>query len=415
MLLNDRLIHDVLEAWETDQQHPSRGRSDKPIPSHQEFATLLDTMFRASLLQEEGKAISTSVAWISQKDFETLEVGRMRQTKLTLEFDNPIAFEAHNLAKLNGIVNGKTGTLLACYVDGAAFLWGICYFKRGLTPIGQIPASTNETRHFSPDCPTVTINGVGAVRITRGNSVIGRIEGGRFMRAQATVFTSFMLGQYLYQLVGIEVDIASRKFKNNDDADIAKSFIGGLEFIVEVLSQRREGATLIFVPSELRGRAHEEAESAWKVQGSLEIDQLQRASLNFDQLVHQRKDISNALFRLDVDQALRHRLRSLVDLAGIDGALLLTPEFEVVGFGMKLKSPKWTGDVQHGPLIQEVETNHLDFSKLGTRHNSALNFVGSVAGSVAFVASADGPIRALVRSTEDKIWYWPDCRVSMFA
>lgn len=83
---------------------------------------------------------------------------------------------------------------------------------------------------------------------------------------------------------------------------------------------------------------------------------------------------------------------------------------------MKLKSPKWEQDVQHGPVIQPVEKQQqLDFSRLGTRHNSALNFVGSIEGAVAFVASSDGPIRALVKSTEEKVWYWPDCRVSMFA
>jgi hypothetical protein len=224
-----------------------------------------------------------------------------------------------------------------------------------------------------------------------------------------------MLGQYLYPLIGIDVDITSRKFKNEDDGSAARSFFNCLEYIVEVLSQRRSGATIIFVPPVSYDRALDEAESAWKVRGSLEIDQLQLAGLNFDRLVQNGKSISNSLFRLDIDQALRHRLRSLVDLSGIDGALLLTPSFEVIGFGMKLKSKKWVGEVRHGPLIQDVEKQELDFSRLGTRHNSALNFVGSIDGAVAFVASSDGPIRALVRSAENKIWYWPDCRVTMFA
>jgi hypothetical protein len=332
-----------------------------------------------------------------------------------MEFAKPIAFEAHNLAKLSGIVNGKTGSLLACMLDGGAYLWGMCYFKRGAAVIGEVPASTEETRHFSPDCPTITISGTGALQITRGNSVIGRIEGGRFMRSQATVFTSFMLGQYLYPLVGVEADAVTRQFKSDAEADRAKSFLVCLEYIVEVLSQRNAGATIILVPPTFIDRALDEADTAWGVVGSLEINLLQSARLNFDRLIHQHRHISNALFRLDVDQSLRYRLRSLVDLSRVDGALLLTPTFDVIGFGMKLKSQKWIGGVQHGPLIQDVESEHLDFSKLGTRHNSALNFVGSLPGSVAFVASSDGPIRALVRSSVDKICYWPDCRVSMFA
>lgn len=415
MLLNNQLTLDVLAAWIDDQKHPHRGRVEKPIPSEQDFAVLLDTIFKASLLYEEGKPVSTSVTWVSRDDFEKHEIGRMRETRLTLEFDEPIAFEAHHLAKLSRIVNGKTGTLLACHMEASTYIWGVCYFMGRAGPIGEIPASSMEARHFSPDYPTVTVTGVGSMQITRSGSVIGRVEGGKFLQAQAEVFTSYMLGQYLYRLIGIEVDFNSRSFKSHEDYDAATSFLNCVDFIVEVLSQRRTGATVIFIPPSLKERALEETDTAWKVHGSLEIDLLQRARLNFQKMAEKSKDMTGVLFRLQIDQALRHRLRSLVDLAGIDGAVLLTPSFEVIGFGVKLKSPKWERDVQHGPLIQPVEKQQLDFSRLGTRHNSALNFVGSIEGAVAFVASSDGPIRALVKSTEEKIWYWPDCRVSMFA
>ena len=133
-------------------------------------------------------------------------------------------------------------------------------------------------------------------------------------------------------------------------------------------------------------------------------------------MTRESTETSGHMFRLKIDQALRCRLRSLVDLAGIDGALLMTPSFDVIGFGMKLTAPKWDKkDVLHGPVAQDIEKQQLDFSRLGTRHNSALDFVGNIVGAVAFVASSDGPIRALVRSTEEKVWYWPDCRVTMFA
>jgi hypothetical protein len=415
MLLNNQLALDVLAAWASDQNHPHRGRSNKPIPSEQDLAILLDTMFRASLLHEEGKPVSTSVTWVSRSDFENYEIGRMRESRLTLEFDEPIDFEAHNLAKLSGIVNGKTGTLLVCRRESSAHIWGICYFMRETGSIGEIPAIAMEVRHFSPDYPTVTVTGVGSMQITRGGTVVGWVEGGEFLQAQPTVLTSHMLGQYLYRLIGIEVDLSSRSFKSPEDADAARTFFDCVEFIIEVLSQRRTGATVIIVPPRQRDHALAETDTAWKVHGSLEIDRLQSARLVYLKQAQERKCNFGALFRLKIDQALRHRLRSLVDLAGIDGAVLLLPSFEVIGFGMKLKSPKWGKDVQHGPVAQFVDNQKLDFLRLGTRHNAALNFVGSIEGAVAFIASSDGPIRALVRSTEEKIWYWPDCRVSMFA
>lgn len=415
MLIDGQLVLEVLTAWVEDQSHPYRDRSKKPIPSEKDFSILLDTMFIASLLREEGQPVSTSVTWVSPADFDNHEIGRMRESRLTLEFDAPISFEAHNLAKLNGIVDGKTGTLLVYRTElGAYNIWGICYFMRGTGPIGNIPAAPTEVRHLSPDYPTVAITGVGSVQITRSGSVIGRIEGGKFLKAHATVLASYKLGQYLYQLIGIETDLENRRFKNHDDADAATSFLKCVEFIIEVLSQRRMGATIIFVPPSLMERVRTETDTAWKVHGSIEVEKLQRASLHYQKKADESENIASLLFRLKIDQALRYRLRSIVDLAGIDGALLLTPSFEVIGFGMKLKSPKWEKDIQHGHVAQSAERQELDFSRLGTRHNSALNFVGSIEGAVAFVASSDGPIRALVRSTEEKVWYWPDCRVSMF-
>ncbi len=64
MLLNNQLALDVLSAWTDDQNHPHRGRYKKPIPSEKDLAVLLDTMFMASLLHEEGKPVSTSVRQI---------------------------------------------------------------------------------------------------------------------------------------------------------------------------------------------------------------------------------------------------------------------------------------------------------------------------------------------------------------
>ncbi len=231
-----------------------RGRADKPIPNEQDFYELLDTVFQASLLHEEGKSVLISVTWVSRNDFEVNEVGRLRQSRLTLEFDAPIDFESHNLAKLNGIVSGKTSTLLVCRKGANAYIWGVCYFMGKTGALGEIPASSMEARHFSPDYPTVTITGVGSMQITRGGSVIGRIEGGKFLRAQATVLTSYMLGQYLYRLIGIDVDLASNRFKNDEDADAARFFDHCVDFVIEVLSQRRIGATVICLLPHQMGR-----------------------------------------------------------------------------------------------------------------------------------------------------------------
>ncbi len=408
MLLNTKISLDLFNAWSADQKHPHRDRADRIIPTVQDFEVFLDVLFQASLLQEEGVPISTSVAWVSKEHFQKYELPMWRETELCLYFDSPINFEARNLAKMSGIANGDSSTLLAHGTGNNIHIWGICYFETENEAIGSIPAQTTCTRHFPPDCPTITISGVGSLQITRGSNVIGRVEKGKFLPSHADVLSLDMLGKYLFRLLGIEIDFKARRLKDEKKLDIATKFMPCIEYLIEILSQRNLGATIIFVPANKDIKSHYKC--SWGTTGSLEMDILQENKIKFTKA----RDPLESPFIQIISRALRNRLRNLADLAKMDGALLLTPMFEVIGFGAKLESLKWEGETQHGPAPYIATDQKLDFSRLGTRHNSALNFVGQVDGAIAFVSSSDGPIRALTKDDEDRVMYWPDCRISMF-
>ncbi|MGB7291958.1 MAG: hypothetical protein WBD99_07290 [Thermodesulfobacteriota bacterium] len=108
-------------------------------------------------------------------------------------------------------------------------------------------------------------------------------------------------------------------------------------------------------------------------------------------------------------------LDAIAQLACIDGALIISTQFNVVAFGSKLSAPKWSGSVLIGPDGFGGGGGIFDVSKLGTRHNSAINFVGSCTDSIIFVISQDGPIRGFAYQDSNTIFCWPDCSVSMFA
>lgn len=415
MLINEQLVQDVKTAWAEDQNHPHRGQEKRELPSFEDFGLLLDTVFQASLYQEEGESIQTSVSWLSRQQFDAEEIPRRRDTPLCLKFDAPIPLEARNLAKLNGVASGRTSSLLAHRENGAPVIWGICFSMGSSGPIGQIPATSNQTRHFRPDCPTATTTGIGSIELTRGDSVIAHIDKGKYLPTQPTVMTSYMLGQYLYALAGVKVDLQNRRFASEGDAEMVASLLKPLELLLDVISQRRIGATVVLLPKASIPQTQAVTSIAWSVSGSLEINSLLAERTRLEQKLRASGDSTGSLMKLKIDLALTHRIRSLVDLAAIDGALLLTPEFEVVSFGTKLRASKWEGHIRPGPVAFEDKSQPLEFSKLGTRHNSAADFVGEIPEAIAFVASADGPIRAIVKHSADKLYYWPDCRVTMFA
>ena len=409
MLLNSELAISLQAAWSADQNHPHRGRNKRVIPSQEEFEIFLDTMFQATLLKEEDVSVTSSVGWISKEDFHKHELPKYRHSELCLHFDAPIELTAKNLAKMSGIANGKTSVLLASKKHDKVNIWGICYFENGLEKIGSIPAGVDCSRHFSPDCPTITTLGVGSLEISRGNSRIGRIENGSFLASHPDVLTFDVAGKYLLKPIGIEITEGSQCYKDSNEATVARTYLSCAEYLVEVLSQRKQGSAIIFVPD--KAKAKDSYDSSWAVSGSLEIDVLQENKIKFSN----SRDTSGTLFDLKVSRTLCNRLRNLADLANMDGALLLTPDFNVLAFGAKLKAAKWNGDVIQGPISYSASNQSLDFKRLGTRHNSALNFVSEVEGSVAFVSSSDGPIRVMTKDiNNEKILYWPDCRISMF-
>jgi hypothetical protein len=72
------------------------------------------------------------------------------------------------------------------------------------------------------------------------------------------------------------------------------------------------------------------------------------------------------------------------------------------------------GKTLTGPDVLYNELTPIDRKKKGMRHNSAIDFVGSCPGSIAFVISQDGPISALRMHDRETIYWWPDCLSQMW-
>jgi hypothetical protein len=92
--------------------------------------------------------------------------------------------------------------------------------------------------------------------------------------------------------------------------------------------------------------------------------------------------------------ALTRSVDAVAGLTAVDGATLLTTEYDVLGFGAKIARKK--GAVQVGSVMltepiagsvaEVVEPSQLG----GTRHLSAAQFVHDQRDSIALVASQDG-------------------------
>lgn len=115
---------------------------------------------------------------------------------------------------------------------------------------------------------------------------------------------------------------------------------------------------------------------------------------------------------LELQSTLGHYAELLVDLMAVDGALVLTKQLAIVGFGMEVYAPQLT-------LTGVYRAHNADGSELraeapdagGTRHRAAYRLCLTQPDSLAIVVSQDGGVR-FVHNQAGQIVFWEQLTLS---
>lgn len=417
MLINQELVSQIRQHWITDQQHPFRGRDQRAIPTLEMLSTAVDALFRASMHVEEGEQVTTSVGFVTPVDFDGIEVSKRRESPLLIRFEPHLDLSTACVGKIGVIADGSTAILLADSAKPTAPIWGMALASRSSSFLTETAAGTTETRHFLPDCLTITVRGVGALEISRGGSNIARLENGTVRASQPSPIDVDGLRMPLLKLAGIQTPTEGG-FGASGDVWRWHLLRDSLQYLLSKISENGGGATVILVPTPQAESTSTLTAAPWGFSGSFELQELMRAETRFRESAWAKPfsiDSQMAhLFSLRTKQVLGERIETLARLARVDGALLVTPWLDPIAFGAKLRAAPWKGEMTAGTAAFGAP-ELLDFKRLGTRHGSARDFIGACSCAVAFVASADGPVRALTRTAHNEICYWADCRNSMRA
>jgi hypothetical protein len=111
----------------------------------------------------------------------------------------------------------------------------------------------------------------------------------------------------------------------------------------------------------------------------------------------------------NLDRAAGHLLDRIADLAGVDGAVLMTDRFRLLGFGVEVQLESELRDVTIA-ATQGREGRAQSIEAFGTRHRSAFRFCEAYPAAVAFVLSQDGGVRAAL-NVDGAIHLWTDVYV----
>jgi len=102
----------------------------------------------------------------------------------------------------------------------------------------------------------------------------------------------------------------------------------------------------------------------------------------------------------------------IASLARVDGCVLLSSGLKVCGFGVEITCRKDPPEVftASDERATKAKLRRLDFSHFGTRHRSMMRYCYSNPGSIGFVVSQDGDVRAITRIGK-KLVLWENVRL----
>jgi len=399
-MFEERIIQEIIHAWELDQNHPHRGRKDKPIPKVEDVQEIIEKSFLASMQREEEKPVTFCLAYLNRDDAEREKIANgFRQVILT--FDKVLPLTVDSLSKIAPAFDPKVAALIIgkdLSGSNTFHIWGAMFFGPDINRFTEIPVSIEGFNLVRPDVLMVTARHAGTLLVTRGSSQIGSFVFGKFLVAAPTPQTSEGLANQLIRNItdfsGFQT-FAYRYWHVYRDS---------LDYLLAQAADRGHGAIILIIPDHLQERAEKSIIKKYSFPESPGIENL------IYQTTYRGKDITGYIV---YKKFLQEHLEFLAQLAAVDGALILRPSFDVLSFGSTLQAAaKWPGRIRINPDGFGGEGEDFDASKLGTRHNSTVDFVGAFPGVIGFVISQDGPTRAFLATNKNTIFCWPDCLTS---
>ncbi|SRR6266446_590968 len=413
----DKIAEKVFEQWETFSSTP--GCQPAQRPPQPLLTTLLKTCFFASLMREEGRVIQFDLALCSRSH---LGDAANRFSQFTKIF-NLIRFEklpedelsVHELVKLAPACDPAKTILLVEHENkkDRLKLWGV------------VDVDWRSGTSFGLDELRIRVSGPGEMRITLHGREFCIYKEGRIIEPERGLINSgpiysFFKGTSLH--LCHEVKTATRQSADSeaiherDYRAIAYFFV--LQKVIEGIQLLKHGGCILIVTEGKTVQSFEnlnikypcQDETVWNcLRGKLILhDQFYRGSesaTTADSNVNELVSLQSQ--RDDVEGGLRDALAAVVRFTAVDGAVLITRKFELLGFGAVVKVPQAAMyQVFRCKDRQGTQREAIKIEDYGTRHRSAFEFCHSCGeNAAAIVASQDGGVK-IVKRVGDDVCFW---------
>lgn len=320
------------------------------LPDVTTIQRVIEAAFWASLRHEEGYSPQISLAFVARE-----------QTTDALAFARPLPLTPEALTRVAPAVE-RAGLHLGVWRNGGAdelCVWGT-------------------TRTIPALCFVLEVSAPGLLVIKHHRGV----ESGKFINVAV--------------LEGDQIKVVDDRASSLPECpdlvtsllglDSPANWAGSVNILVQLavsMRAHRHGGSLLVVPS---------ASDSWRESILHPIPYA--LSPPYDELARLSREEPGVGQRPLWQEALHEAIELVAGVTAVDGAALLTTQYELMGFGAKIARRKGFPQVDRIMVTEPIEGAEAVLADLdqlgGTRHLSAAQFVHDQKDSMALVASQDG-------------------------
>lgn len=405
------------------------------LPSNKILEELFEVAYHASFLTEEGRKLHFRIIFASENEVADDKCPRGHLSSRPIVFDSPREFSISEILRLapaldmtqvlicvSQINRSKKNPKLGIWglLDSGSSWWHFMHHESsyGMPPPNYLTISCSEPGHMS-------ISSQGQIYMTLRNGHLNEPSWGDLYSGQLGKFFDTAQEKF-YQdvLKGVE----SEKYSpSGEDEDFPKRFYTFfIERLLFHIREKAHGGTVFFVPDYL---THKDIRLLDRLNIKYPINYDEVWDLLTEDVITHRKyydlhfplsdgieltvDNYNQVSALSrkkegIEEATADCVRFIAGLSAVDGAVVITDRFRVLGFGAEV--------LVHSPNLTHVLTpgkKKKPIADFGTRHRSAFRFCSSFEESVGFIVSSDGGVKATLRTGSD-VSLWPDINKGVF-
>jgi hypothetical protein len=396
------------------------------LPAPPALEHLLSIAYQASLLQEEDRPVRFRL-FVGDPSCLPPGVGPP-QGLHCLRFSEPRRYDEHEIRRLAPAAKFTRALIgVRSTPDGGFEIWGMLQSgprwlqsARGGRPLpSPVPADGVVVRAVGP----------GRLAIALGEVILAELRGGQLQSSTMDVFESRWLSSRFVRLrteLFAEHEEAMRGQADIPlDEDVTRKVAQQMvKRLVATMRDAHHGGTLLFVPREHAASlmtdggairlkyAFEDMEPRRRYR-SLILAVMRELVAAGAETSPRPERVGWSAYRastraaiVSLDEAILEMSQLLAALAEVDGAVLLTDTFEVLGFGgeivgtlPEIRSVRRALDLE-ATVWEAVPIDHV-----GTRHRSAYRLCAQEPEAVAIVVSHDGGVQ-FVSCRDGAPTYW---------